>query len=70
MKAEENKFGPLSSASLEVQEVEVQKKVTLEKGTPSGSRQGESVPESPKEKHAEAEEEEQESEESEEEGER
>jgi hypothetical protein len=66
---QENKFGPLSSASEETQEVEMKKKATPDKGTPSGSRQGESASERPKEKHAEAEEEEQDSEESEEEGE-
>ena len=37
----------------------MQKKVTPDKGTPLGSRQGESASDRPKEKHAEAEEEEQ-----------
>ena len=40
LKGQENKFGPLSSASVEVQEDKMQKKATPDKGTSSGSRQG------------------------------
>ena len=47
----------------------MQKKGTLDKGTPSGSKQDESALERSKEKHAEVEDEEQVSEESEKEGE-